>query len=104
MYTYEGVALLYNKPLYYTLISLGILFYILSIFQLYSLVSIFQNETIPLLDTLSSMRFNLRVLSLNITNATNGLRVSSMILLNITWSKKVDLRGPILEICSWLWK
>ncbi len=101
MYIYEGVALLYNKPLYYTLISLGILFYVLSVFQLYNLVSIFQNETIPLLDTLSTMRFNLKVQSLNITNTTNGLRVSSTILLNITWSKKVDFRGPLLEI---IWK
>jgi hypothetical protein len=92
---------LYNKPLYYTLISLGILFYVLSVFQLYNLVSIFQNETIPLLDTLSTMRFNLRVQSLNITNTTNGLKVSSIIILNITWSKKVNLRGPILEI---IWK
>ncbi|ADI32374.1 hypothetical protein [Staphylothermus hellenicus] len=93
---------MYNRALYSLLIIIGIVFYILGALYVYQLASIVLNNTLPLLEAVSSTRIGFRVESINITRENNeSIRVSVKVLVNVTWNETAPIKGPEYEV---IWK
>lgn len=94
--------ILYNKALYSALMIIGIIFYVLGALYVYQLASIVLNNTVPLLEAISSTRMGFQVESINVTQENNeSIRVSVKVLVNITWNKTAPIKGPNYEV---VWK
>ncbi|OYT40519.1 MAG: hypothetical protein B6U89_01855 [Desulfurococcales archaeon ex4484_58] len=83
----------YYREIYILFILIGIIFYIFSIAKIYELIMIIQGF-IPIVNVLSEMRFNYKVLDANVTQNNETLHLSLDLSINVTWNAKIDHPGP----------
>ncbi len=89
---------MYRKTLYSLLLLISIIFYLIGLFQLYILVSSVQNNTVIILENLSSLKLSYRITSARIDKIDEYNFAILDLVLNITWPKKIDYKGPDIQI------
>jgi len=74
----------------------GITLYVLSVFLAYSIVVDVSN-IIPLIETLSQLSLSYRLEKYELVSTASEARVMIDLLVNITWNRYSDLKGPVLK-------
>ncbi len=92
------VKMYYNKTVYAAIIVAGVILYILGLYVLFDVVKGFNNEFVPAINSLSSARISYKATNISITSRGGGIFLDATILLNITWEKKSNSRGPIIDL------
>ncbi len=88
----------YSRVIYSSIIIIGVVLYIAGLYILFEMVRDFNNQFIPMINSLSSARISYRPKNITITRMGKQVFFKALIELNITWTKKSSAAGPIIDL------
>ncbi len=94
----DGEAMAYSRIVYSSIIIIGVILYIMGLYMLFAMVRDFNNQFIPMINSLSSARISYRPRNITISKVGGRVILKALIELNITWTKKSPAKGPTIDL------